>query len=405
MSIRSLLILAVASVSLVAQQAGTVNRNYTVNANGALAIDTTTCTQTVAYDSVAAPGTMANVYSTQDANTPVAWLASPNFSLPGLPFGPNEVNLGTPGLGFADVSILADGSAPGFINSLFRTDNLSGTTHSFSISVPTNITLVGQIQNFCMLHFAASSPVGVWVSQVHNVGFGIPNAAPQNPNPNAIDPFLQAGTATPNGASTALVGPGDDTSTLQALGMSFTFYGTTYTQLWAGSNGYLTATSFTTLTESAATLVTAPAKIVAWWDDLNFNATGAAGNASLRFYTDGVSTCEFSWVSVPEFATTWSATNQNNFKITLTQGAGGGTITMDYGLMASVDGLAGLSAGTAAYSGLAVNLTRGVPASANPVCANRDPYELFTSGAAGNDLGGKQITWILDGTGTPIAWF
>jgi len=407
MTLRSVgLCLALVSIAS-AQQAGDANRNYAINTNTALGLITATCSQTVAYDSVATPGTMTNLYTTADANAPISWIASPNFSLPGLVFGPNEVNIGTQPF-FADITVLADGNQPGFLNSVFRTDNLVAASHSMSLSVPTNITMTGQVINFCMLHFAPSSPVGVWISQVHNVGFGVPNAPPQITPPGTIDPFLAAGAAAPNPLATALVGPGDDTSTLQALGFTFKFYSVNYTQLYAGSNGYLTSGSFTTLGETASGLLTGVAKIAAYWDDFNFNATGAAGNASLRFWTDNAGTCEFSWVSLPEYSTTWSATNQNNFKITLVQGAGSGSITMDYGLMASQDGLTGLAPGTVvpAYAGQPVNLTAGVPAATNPICAGRAPYQLFTAGVGtANDLSNLRITWLLDANGVPIAWF
>ncbi len=406
MSTRPIVLAGLLAAVLNAQQAGDANRNYTINGNGALAISA--CLPTIAYDSVPIPGSMTNVYTTSDAAAPVIWATSPTFTVPGLGFGPNEANLGTPP-SFANVTFIGDGTQPGFLNSVFRTDSNTGPTHAFTLAVPTNPLMLNLVERFCMIHFSPTSSVGAWVSQTHSVGFGFTHNPP--PPPGSVDPFLAIGNAAPAPNAAPIAGAGDDSSTPVALGFSFTFFGVNYSTLYVGSNGYLTSTPFQAFTESVAAFTGGPApnnaaKICAFWDDFNLLAAGAAGNASLKFATDGASQCEFSWVAVPEFGSIWSATNQNNFKVTLTQGAGAGTVTIDFGLMAALDGLVGLSPG--GNPGLAtaqsVNFSFGPAGSNNPICTGRAVYEMFVGGSAPNDLAGRSITFLLDSTGTPIYW-
>ncbi len=356
-----------ACIPCAAQQSGDANRNYTVNGNGSnQASVVTTNIPVPALD-------FSNLYTTNDAGAPVVWLASPNANPGQYSFGPNIIDLGTVALGFADIGVVVDGTQPGFLNSFFHT----GTDNQFAFTVSVPVAYAGSGSKFCMLHFAPSSPVGFWVSQVQNVSF-------------VLDPSLPAGTATPNPLATALVS-GDDISTAVTLGWNFTFFNASYSTLYACSNGFVSSASANTWTEAVATFNTAPAKMCAWWDDLN-----VTGTASLRFFSDPAnSTAEFTWVNVPEYVTTGS----NSFKITIAPGL----VQMDYGAMSALDGLVGLTGG-AVPGTTALNLS--APGAGNVIPVGNSAYELFLGAAPSvNDLHGFRVTWLLDANGYPVLQF
>jgi hypothetical protein len=168
----------------------------------------------------------------------------------------------------------------------------------------------------------------------------------------------------------------------------FTFYGTALSDVFCGSNGYVTSALFTTFTESVATFGAASVKkICGYWDDFNFAIAGSGPCTAYVSDAPGAEIAEFCWTNVPEFGTT--AANQNTFKITLVPSG----IIFDYGNMSSVDGLVGLSGATAGYVNTAVVYAAGgIPLNGGASVEN--PYQLFTA-ASPNVLPGSQITWIL----------
>jgi hypothetical protein len=177
----------------------------------------------------------------------------------------------------------------------------------------------------------------------------------------------------------------DDSFSQQTLGFSYSHFGTSYTTCFIGSNGYVTFNvGSTNLGESAATFVSAEPSIRMFWDDLN---PGAGGQVT--FYTDNATTFEVCFTNVPEFA----FTNQNSFRML----AQPGSVSIDYGAMAAVDGLVGMSPGGSLATGLPLNLSVG-PNSINP---GEAPYELFTA-ASPMDLSGFQVLFFTDAAGTPL---
>ena len=75
-----------------------------------------------------------------------------------------------------------------------------------------------------------------------------------------------------SGTGTAL-GLGDDSSSLQSIGFNFDFYGSTYSQLYVDSNGYVTFggshSDFTNKDFSAGNTINNLPAIAAFWDDLD----------------------------------------------------------------------------------------------------------------------------------------
>jgi hypothetical protein len=371
-AVLSLLLLAVA-IPLFAQQVGDANRNYVVNGIGANQ-------PSLVNQTVPVPAVMSITYNTMDPGAPILWISSPNAN-PGqlvLGGGPtNSIDIGTSPF-FGDVTVVANGTLPDFLNSLFVTGG--NGTFTANISVPA--VYAGTNLKFCMAHLAVSGPLGFWVSQVQNLTF-------------ALDPNLSPGSTVCNPAATVLV-QGDDTSVNVALGFTFPFYGVNYTNLFVGSNGVVTSLAFTTFTESVTTFLSATggAKICPWWDDFNFNSIPPSGTASCTFFTDNASTAEICWTNVSEYGV--APTNSNTFKCTLIASAGGNAIIFDYGAMAALDGLVGLSPGVAGAVGQTLNLSVGP----NAINAGQGPNQLFTA-ASPNDLVGYQITWVLDANGVP----
>lgn len=115
-------------------------------------------------------------------------------------------------------------------------------------------------------------------------------------------------------------------------GQSVQLYGTSYSSIFVGSNGYITFTvGDTDYTESLTDHFDTP-RIAAHFDDLN-PSTG--GTVSWRQLADRVAV---TWLNVPEYSTS----NQNTFQIEMYFD---GRIQISYLAMASGDSIAGLSEG------------------------------------------------------------
>ncbi len=315
-------------------------------------------------------------------NSPIVVAIANSFAANQLVLGPNNsLDIDVPSL-----TIVLDGTG-GFIPSglaQFLHTNAAGNMAFYFPNAPQSAGFNFAAQS---AFFNPAYPTTVQLSAAFNV-FDV------------VDPNLAAGNAVPNPAAALVAGAGDDTTAAISLGgFSFQFYGTTYTTLFACSNGFVSTAAATSFTESAASLVSVVggAKICAWWDDLNVGGGVAPAHGSLDFYTDGATMAEVTWVNVPEFVNVGAG---NSFKITLLPGA----VVLDYGSMSSLDGLVGLApaVGGVAYP---INMSLGNQ-NALPGDATSAPFELFTgTGASVNDLANKQITFILNAAGQPIAMF
>ncbi|MEM8770232.1 MAG: hypothetical protein AAGD92_01160 [Pseudomonadota bacterium] len=167
---------------------------------------------------------------------------------------------------------------------------------------------------------------------------------------------------------------GDDTSQEVALGFPFPFQGTDYTSVFVNSNGNLTfGSGDSDFSESVAEFLSDQPRIAPLWDDLSPNQGGAvfAGNDASGF------TVTFS--GVPEFF----ATTSNSFSVTLSPD---GSISVDYGAIAALDGLAGITPGGGAADPGESDLSDD-----GPFSANGTTYEFFTFGE--NDLSGADVDY------------
>jgi hypothetical protein len=162
---------------------------------------------------------------------------------------------------------------------------------------------------------------------------------------------------------------GDDATLSVPIGFTFPYQGGSFTSVFVNSNGNLTfGAGSTDLSESVTDLLNGPRRIAAVWDDLNPAAGG------LVLVNSSASSFTVTFLGVPEFATT----NSNTFSITLTPA---GSVTIAYGDVAALDGLAGVSQGGGAANPGETNLSAG---STFPVTGTT--YELFTGVADPFDL-------------------
>ena len=344
-----------------AQQTGDTNRDYGINGAG-LGGTSPVVQQLLATSS------FDQAYSTLDSGAPLIWACSPSVAIGTIQTPNNSMDLSLIG-----VELLLDGTAPGFLGVLAHTDASGGFNLPFpGVIVPANFS-----KSFVMAHLAASSPDGWWTSQTHQVSW-VPDG---NLSPGNQGACLGSGVPVPLS---------DDSSAQVTLGFSFVFYGTSYTNLFIGSNGYITfGVGDSSLFESVPALLGGAPRISMWWDDLNPSAGG-----SVSFFTDNLGIAEVCFAGVPQFGTA----DSNNFSC---QFGAGGTIVMDYGAMGALDGMCALSPGNNLDPiGTPLNLSLAgasiVPGSA--------AYELFTFNSPG-DVAGFQVFWVLDALGQPVTQF
>ena len=237
--------------------------------------------------------------------------------------------MGTVNLNFSSSSFttVLDGIAPG------GGDDIIGT-----ISYYTNI-LEGQI--------APTTPVGT------QVGYQALMLVPSAPNPivlSAATEVVVGGTSIngpsfhprmPSGATNLNLGD-DDSGAIDfaTAGFSgFSYYGTGYTQCFAGSNGYVTfGSGDLSLGEAGAAMLSGQPRISPLWDDLNPSTTSASGNGSVN-YSASFQTLTISWNAVGEFGFVGA---RNNFAVQLYSND---SFTLYYGSTSPDDGLVGISPG------------------------------------------------------------
>jgi hypothetical protein len=352
------LLLALASCAI-AQQVGNAQRNYTLNGLGSNA-------PSFVQQPVGAPSqAMSHVYNTSTPAAPLVWAYSSAGQIGALVTASNSIDLNLGGVVF-----LLDFLNPTTPLSLIA---MTGSTGSFSLTHPTSAALTGATWYLAFAHAAATSPDGYFVSQVQ-----APTFLP--------DPSLLPSS----GACSAIqvVPLTDDSFSMVSLGFPFVYYGTTYTTMFIGSNGYITFnTGDVTLGENVAGFLANQPRISMCWDDLN-----PAVGGNYTFFTDGVGNFEVCINSVPEF----SIGGSNTMRVNASNGT---LISFNYFAMSLLDCLVGLSPGGNQATGMPVNLSLGVPS----IPANQAAYQHFVPPATPFDLAGLQITWILSPTGVPIA--
>jgi hypothetical protein len=162
---------------------------------------------------------------------------------------------------------------------------------------------------------------------------------------------------------------GDDASVQLSLGFAFPFNGVSYTSVFVNSNGNLTfGVGNTSFSESATAFRSGPPRIAPLWDDLSPNN---GGSVYARFGTGSVTV---TYENVPEFV----ATGSNTFSVTLAQN---GSVSIAYGAVSALDGLAGVTQGNGAPAVAETNLSAG-----GSFSAQGTTYEQFTGTADPFDL-------------------
>lgn len=364
----AILVLSSAAALVPAQQVGDSDRNYSINGIGLgeasgvrLPLPT--------------PGLMVNEYRTNDAFAPVIWaMASQRTN------GWNQTATSSIDLGPAGIVILGDGSAPGLLNQTLFTDASGDATWA----VNAQSDLDGRAW-FAMAHLSGASPDGYFVSQTIGVDFG-----------------CETGFA---GTQLAL---GDDDSIVRDLNFDVAFYGTTYTQVYVGSNGFLTfGAPNTAFSESVSRLERGPARIAAFWDDFNPASSGEvtfsqSGRGPFRTF----GSFHVCWEEVPEFSALGA--NTNTFRATFERfPMQPARIRLSYGNMTSQDGIVGLSAGGSLSVSLPqVFVSTPIDMSGNgslPTQLTSAVYEQFNSNNR-PDLAAEIIEFELNGNGVPSSF-
>jgi len=177
-------------------------------------------------------------------------------------------------------------------------------------------------------------------------------------------------SAVPASASTLSLA--DDDATQVALGFTFNFFGTDYTNIWVGSNGFITfGAGDSNFSQSVADFLNDEPRIAGWWDDLDPSDGGtvdATGDATQMVV---------SWTGVPQFGLV--SPDSNSFSITLFNT---GAIWISLGAIAASDGLVGISAG----GGVADPGGTNFLTTSGPFSNTVTRYQLFSSGTYSGGL-------------------
>jgi len=186
---------------------------------------------------------------------------------------------------------------------------------------------------------------------------------------------------------------GNNANIQQALGFSFSYYGTSYTEVFVSSNGHVTfGSGFNSWASGGGGLNGGLPMIAPCSEDLNPTVGG-----TISFYTDNAGTFEVCWQGVPSFATA----NSNDFKITAVNG---NMIRFDYGAMGEDEGTVGLSPGGGGNAIMPVNLsTAGGGNGPIAIPPGTTAYEDFITATNPLDLANYQVTWMTDLQGNPVS--
>lgn len=166
----------------------------------------------------------------------------------------------------------------------------------------------------------------------------------------------------------------DDSSAVQNIGFNFGFFGNTYSQVFVGSNGYLTfGSGDNDFSESVSELLNDQARI-AIWDDFNPSAGGTVST------TSSASQFTASYNLVPQFGNN----DANTFDISIFSD---GSIELAFGSLATSDLLVGISAG-GGTTGTAVDLSQNGGVWGN----DQTIYQQFSGGI---DLANSTVSFGL----------
>lgn len=166
---------------------------------------------------------------------------------------------------------------------------------------------------------------------------------------------------------------GLDDSVEVDLPFAFPFQGSTWNSVFVNSNGNLTfGSGDLDFSETVGELLSGPPRIAPLWVDLS---PDSGGTVSVEADADAFTV---NFEAVPEFF----ASTTNTFSVTLRPDGG---ITVDYGAIAAVDGLVGVTEGNGAADPGPTDVS-----AASALSANGTTYEVFDS-LAPNDLGGTSL--------------
>lgn len=181
---------------------------------------------------------------------------------------------------------------------------------------------------------------------------------------NKLNKFLCSGaliSAAMVSGQAAVAGPlglSDDSYTNVAIGFDFDFFGTTYSNVYVGSNGYLTfGSGDRDYTESVSEFANGPARI-AVWDDFNPSRGGSISTSG------DASSFTVSYDLLPEYYNTGS----NSFDITI---FADGSIDIFLESLTTDDLIVGISDGSGVSTAVDYSSLAG------PLLATNSVYEQF----------------------------
>lgn len=370
------------AVPSVAQQSGDSDRDYGINGQGF----SLPSPAPVTVPNCAGCGGWLNEYLTGDPGASVAWIIGTEGQIGWFTTATNSVDIGPAGL-----DVILDGTNPNDPLAANWTTDVNG---NFSIGIQVDPVLHGASAYFAMLHFAASSPDGFWLSQTHQM---------------SLDPTNALGPAQYTSSGTTL-NLGDDDSQLVNIGFTFKFYGVSYTQCFVNSNGSVTfGAGDTWFASSASSLASGPRRAAVWGADLD-PGNGGQVRYETNIYGSIGSSSNFtvSWHNVPQYS--WpGGTGSNSFSLTLHRAisayVGGQTdydVIFDYASFTSQYGLVGISPGGTTLSAptpvaLDLSAASNLLSSSLAFCY----YEQFDPSTNPIDLYGHRIDFDLDSSGYP----
>lgn len=165
----------------------------------------------------------------------------------------------------------------------------------------------------------------------------------------------------------------DDASQEIGLPFRFPYQGQNWSSAFVNSNGNVTfGTGTSDFSEAVGELLSGPPRIAALWDDLSPQEGEVFVEADATSWT-------VNYVNVPQFL----AGDSNSFSITLFADGG---ITIAYGDVTALDGIAGITEGGGAANPGETDLSAGAPLSATGTT-----YEAFTGATDPLDLDGKTV--------------
>ena len=175
-------------------------------------------------------------------------------------------------------------------------------------------------------------------------------------------------------ADRIVVNAGDETTHEIGIPFSFPFQGQNRSSVFVNSNGNLTfGAGSTDFSESVSEFLSGPPRIAALWDDLSPNQGGEI------FVEANTASWTVTYVNVPQF----QAGDSNSFSITLSVDGG---VTISYGDVAALDGIAGITQGGGAAGPGETDLSADTSLSTTGTT-----YEEFTGAADAFDLDGTLL--------------